>query len=334
MADADPYLSAAEQARAAFDIDDHDLELVVVGENVTYCARRDESAYVLRLHRPGYHSLEELDSERLWLAALADAGVRVPEPVCAADGRFFIPVGATPTDERFAGLTRWREGAVVADLQQSTDVTAPVADQFAQLGSLMAQMHTQAVAWDPPAGFVRQRLGADGLLGETPFWGRFWEADELTPSQADALGEARLVALDRLRRYGEPAERFSVIHADLHLGNLLVDSAGALSVIDFDDAGYGWHQYDMAVALLHMQEAPDAEIARAAFFEAYRAIRPISDDELTWVSFFETVRLMMLIGWKAQRPEVTWPAGRLDTVVDQALAGLAGLADLEQHNQH
>ena len=325
MADPNRLRAAAERACARFDLDDHNVELVAVGENVTYRARRDESAYVLRLHRPGYHTLAELDSERLWLEALRTAGVSVPEPVCAPDGRYFIPVEVTPDDERFAGLTRWRDGAVVADLQQSTDVTAEVTDEFAQLGTLMAQMHTQAVAWDPPAHFTRQRLDADGLVGEAPFWGRFWEAEELSTSQADALEAARLVALDRLRRYGEPVDRFSVIHADLHLGNLLVDSAGALSVIDFDDAGYGWHQYDMAVALLHMQDAPDAASARSAFFEAYRTVRPISDDELTWVSFFETVRLMMLIGWKAQRPEVVWPAGRFDDVVDEALARVGDL---------
>ena len=325
MADHDTYLAAAEAARAAFGIDDHELDLIVVGENVTYRAQRSDSAYVLRLHRPGYHTLAELDSERVWLAALADAGVSVPEPVGAPDGRYFIPVEVAPGDERFAGLTRWRDGEVVADLQRSTDVGSSMADQFAQLGTLMAQMHSQAVTWEPPSSFTRQRLDADGLVGEAPFWGRFWEADELTPAQAGALGAARMVALDRLHEYGEPADRFSVIHADLHLGNLLVDPTGTLSVIDFDDAGYGWHQYDMAVALLHIWDAPDTTEARAAFFEAYRASRAISDAELAWVPFFEMVRLMALIGWKAQRPEVSWPDGRFNELVEQALDRIGDL---------
>ena len=211
------------------------------------------------------------------------------------------------------------------DLQRSTDIDTSVADQFAQLGTLMAQMHSQGVDWRPPPGFTRQRLDADGLVGDAPFWGRFWEADELTPAQATALREARVVALERLGRYGEPPDRFSVIHADLHLGNLLVDPSGTLSVIDFDDAGFGWHQYDMAVALLHVSDAPDAAAARSAFFEAYRATRSITDDELAWVPFFETVRLMALIGWKDQRPEVAWPAGRFNDLVEEALARIDDL---------
>ena len=42
MADHDTYLAAAEATRAAFGIDDHELDLIVVGENVTYRAKRSD----------------------------------------------------------------------------------------------------------------------------------------------------------------------------------------------------------------------------------------------------------------------------------------------------
>ena len=51
-----------------------------------------------------------------------------------------------------------------------------------------------------------------------------------------------------LDRYGRDPATFSLIHADLHHANLLVNDRD-LSIIDFDDAGFGWHQYDIAVAL-------------------------------------------------------------------------------------
>ena len=326
MADTDEYLPAACEARTAFGLDDHALELVTIGENVTYrAARRDADSFVLRLHRPGYHSLEELDSERIWLAALSAADISVPEPAAAPDGRFFVPVTVAEGDVRFAGLTRWREGEVMADLQRTLDVPQSVSDPFAQLGELMGHMHDQAAGWDVPTDFVRHRLDADGLLGEQPFWGRFWEVDELTDDQKDRLSSARTNAHARLVEYGEPDATFSVIHADLHLGNLLIDTAGRLSVIDFDDAGYGWHQYDMAVALLHVRGTPDADAAEQAFLEAYRRVRPIADDDLAWIPFFEAVRLMALIGWKGQRPEVRWPASRFDDLVESALAAATSL---------
>ena len=52
-----------------------------LAENVTYRVvdRRDGVAYALRLHRPWYHTLDELISERAWIRALADAGIAVPD---------------------------------------------------------------------------------------------------------------------------------------------------------------------------------------------------------------------------------------------------------------
>ncbi len=74
------FTPAARAALNFFPIDAGDLTLVSLAENVTFKVtdRRDGGAYVLRLHRPGYHTLDELVSERAWIRALSDAGVEVP----------------------------------------------------------------------------------------------------------------------------------------------------------------------------------------------------------------------------------------------------------------
>jgi len=57
------FTPAAEAALKSFPIDAQDLTLVSLAENVTFkVTDRDGSAYVLRLHRPGYHTLDELVS--------------------------------------------------------------------------------------------------------------------------------------------------------------------------------------------------------------------------------------------------------------------------------
>ena len=59
-----------------------------LAENVTFkVTDRAGSAYVLRLHRPGYHTLDELVSERAWIRGLAEAGIDVPTGLPARDGR-------------------------------------------------------------------------------------------------------------------------------------------------------------------------------------------------------------------------------------------------------
>ncbi len=86
------YTPAALEALQAFPIDSTELELVSVSENVTFRVRdaSDGTTYVLRLHRPGYHSLDELIAERVWIRALGDAGIAVPPPLAASDGREYV----------------------------------------------------------------------------------------------------------------------------------------------------------------------------------------------------------------------------------------------------
>src|SRR5580700_8858189 len=88
------FTPAAHAALSAFPIEPGELTLVSLAENVTFKAvdRRDGGAYVLRLHRPGYHMLDELISERAWIRALGEAGVDVPRPVGARDGSDYVPV--------------------------------------------------------------------------------------------------------------------------------------------------------------------------------------------------------------------------------------------------
>ena len=326
------WLSAAHQALDAFGVEAARLELVGVSENITFRAVEPGSrqAYVLRLHRPGYHTAEELDSERVWLAALRDSGIAVPTPISTPDGRHFVPVEIGSSEIRSAGLNLWADGEIVGVLLTQTGGTSEalsrIAETFGQLGSLMAAMHNQATSWTPPASFRRHRLDLDGLVGDRPFWGPFWEHPKLTARERRLLVAARDACRTALAQYGEPERTFSMIHADLHLANLLVND-GQLAVIDFDDAGFGWHQYDIAVAMYHSRAAPDFDEAASAFLRSYRAVRPLSGDDLGLVPMFELIRGMAIIGWKDQRPEVEWPDGQFELLLSGVLGGCRRLLD-------
>ena len=70
------------------------IELLNVSENATFLVRDPEAApSVLRVHRLGYHTEEEIASELAWMDALrAEAGVRTPRVLPAADGRRVVTV--------------------------------------------------------------------------------------------------------------------------------------------------------------------------------------------------------------------------------------------------
>ena len=82
------FRPAALEALGAFPIEPDALELMSLSENVTYRVvdRRDGVAYALRLHRPWYHTLDELISERDWIRALDGAASPSRRPCAPATG--------------------------------------------------------------------------------------------------------------------------------------------------------------------------------------------------------------------------------------------------------
>jgi len=300
------YAPAARQALAAFGVEPAELHFVHLSENVTFRATdaRDGASLVLRLHRPWYHDIAELRSEHLWTRALVQAGIAAPEPLLTQTGENFARVEVAATGERrWAGLARWVEGELLADVVARETDSATSARHFAQMGAIMAAMHDQATDWTPPAGFRRHALDADGLMGAEPFWGPFWDHPIFSPAERDMLLGMRDRLHAALTRFGKPARTFSLIHADLHPRNVLIDGARA-AVIDFDDAGFGWHQYDLAVALVSYQEHPDFLLFRDACITGYRSVRAISDTNLALLPMFLLIRDMAQMGWYHQRPEL------------------------------
>ena len=49
----------------------------------------------------------------------------------------------------------------------------------------------------------------------------------------------------------------------------------ALQVIDFDDAGYGWHLFEIATSLYFIRRDSIYEQARDAVIEGYRQLRTL-----------------------------------------------------------
>jgi len=277
------------------------LSLVAVSENVTFRVDApDGDAYVLRLHRPGYHTLAELDSERAWTAALAGAGMAVPRGVTTNGGRHYVEVVAADGERRYAGVTRWIEGTPLGRVLRAAEAHEYL-PHFDAIGAIAATLHNQSSGWAAPAGFTRHAFDVDGLFGETPFWGRFWDSPLLSRVERRLVVRTRDAIGAALTGYGADARTYSLIHADLHFGNVLVDG-DRLAVIDFDDCGFGWHQYELAVVLFgHPAERFDAHFA--SLLRGYRRVRAFPDEDAALVPMFVVVRALALLGWIEQRPE-------------------------------
>ena len=294
----------AEGALREWDICATQLELISISENTVFRLDTDAGeTYVLRIHRPDYHTLAELNSEQQWTAALKRAGIGVPLPRLTCDGRGYatVPVPRS-TETRHVGLVEWFEGVTLSSIMaQASDIGA-LALHFDQLGRIAARIHNQAVSWQVPKDFQRHAFDADGLMGDTPFWGPFWVLPEMKAAEREHILSARRTIHRTLSDYGKARGTYSLIHADLHPHNLLVNG-DQLHVIDFDDSGFGWHQYEIAVALDAYRGPPHFEVARDALIAGYRSERSISDAAIELLPIFLLIRSLALLGWLHERPE-------------------------------
>jgi Ser/Thr protein kinase RdoA (MazF antagonist) len=293
--------SFAECARAAlarWPVQVARLEPLKVRENAVFAAHlNDGGRVIVRVHRLGYHSDDALESEHLWMSALAAVGIAVPRALYSRAGRAFekIEVEGLP-GARQVDVFEWIDGCQLGSVEQGLVAGAPVASTYGALGEIAARMHSAACAWSAPPGFRRHSWDAPGLVGESPFWGRFWDLEALTAEQRHFFERLRSYVAQDLASFGEGTDRFGLIHADLVPENVLATAEG-LKVIDFDDAGYGWHLFEMATSLYFIRREPCYEEARAGLLEGYRRVRPLSASHERLLPLFLAARGTTYLGW-------------------------------------
>ena len=297
--------SMAQQALEAWGLRSCRRELFSVSENIVFRVDTgDGKALRLCLHRSSYHNLQELISERMWTRALRDYGISTPVPVPALDGNDYVLVrGSLNGEARYAGMNQWVDGETMHHIIACSD---DFAGYFRRLGKMAARIHTQASYWEPPAGFSRHSLDADGLMGLSPWWGPFWAASYLTANERVRFKHLRETVHNRLLRLGKGPDTYSMIHADLAPANLIIDGEN-LHIIDFDDAGFGWHMYELATGLYPYQDHPRFSEMVSAVFEGYREVRQLGAESAALLNLFLLVRALAIVGWRAARPELSKP---------------------------
>ncbi len=290
----------ATEALTHWDIEVSGMSLVMTSENIVY--RVDTLAsdsYALRIHRPGYHLMDELLSENQWTSALSSAGISVPRPLATKSGSPYLTIALDSSSEtRVVGLSGWMPGRQLEEVIAARD-RDPL-PLFTALGVLLGQLHNHACQWIEPSGFTRHSLDAQGLIGENPWWSPFWNLPEMSALQSSTIIEAR----DRLRLmlndYGKSADTYGLTHADLVPQNILVNG-DQLVAIDFDDAAYGWHQYDIATALVEFIDDARFSEFQSALLSGYKRTRPITDAALGLLPAFLLIRQLVNIGWTGTR---------------------------------
>jgi Ser/Thr protein kinase RdoA (MazF antagonist) len=305
-------VAVAEAALRSFDLaPDSTLRLLNLSENATYAVEDAATGKqsILRVHRKDYHQRHEIESELLWLDALRHGGdVTVPTVLPARDGQRVVTVDHDGTPRHVVHFD------MVAGAEP--DAESLTVDDFQTLGRITAALHDHSRTWTRPAGFGRFAWDWEHSLGGNPRWGRWQDAVGVGPSEADVLDRARRLLQDRLTAYGTESDTFGLIHADLRLANLLVDG-DTITVIDFDDCGFGWYFYDFGTAVSFFEDDPAVPEWQDAWATGYRSRRPLPASDEAMLPSFILLRRLLLLAWmgshshskESQEMSVSYTAG-------------------------
>jgi Ser/Thr protein kinase RdoA (MazF antagonist) len=269
------------------------IGLLNVSENATFLVEDPEAGpSVLRVHRLGYHTEQEIASELAWMDALrAEAGVRTPRILPAADGRRVVTVaepGGTAVRHcvRFEFLPGTEPGGE-PDLTKS---------HFEELGEITARMHRHARGWRRPAWFTRFHWDYPAAFGRIPRWGRWQDGIGVGTAERRVLARLDDVLRTRLHAFGTGAGRYGLVHADTRLANLLVHD-GSVSVIDFDDSGFSWYLYDLGTSVSFFEHSPEVPGLLDSWLEGYRRVGELPAEDRAEIWTFILFRRLLLLAW-------------------------------------
>jgi Ser/Thr protein kinase RdoA (MazF antagonist) len=269
-------------------------ELCNVSENHTYRVDDPDSGrrYALRVHRPGYRTAEQIESELQWIDALnADGVVDTCLPVRAPTGERVVSVAVDGLGARNVALFDWLPG------REPDPEGDEVLAGFRTLGSVSARMHDHARTWEPPAGFDRPAWDYEHTLGAHGHWGAWQDGLGMGSEERAILDRLDRVVAERLAAYGKAHERYGLIHADIRLANLLADDDGRVRVIDFDDCGFAWFMYDFATTISFVEDHPRVPELREAWLEGYRSVAPLDAADEAELDTFVMLRRLLLVAW-------------------------------------
>lgn len=261
-----------------------------VSENITYLVESSDGEAILRIHRHGYHTTRAIECELAWSRALREgADIHTPAWRLGRNGAAIQMMGQGDCPPRRMVMFDFVGGAAPREDQD-------LSPAFRQLGAIAAKTHLHAIGWRRPEPFHRLRWDLGAVFGPRPTWGDWRAGPGVDAAVRAVAARAEAEVIRALDAYGDRADRFGLIHADMRLANLILSPEGPV-LIDFDDCGFGWFLFDFAAAISFIEDSPQIPALKASWLDGYRAVRPLSPEDIAQIEALVMLRRLSLLAW-------------------------------------
>lgn len=254
--------------------------LLVHNVSDTYLLENDTEKYIFKIYRDAHRKLEEIKAEVELLNVLQENGLSVSYPIKATDGKQIQSFNAAE-GTRYGILLSYALGQPVYELTPQ---------QLEALGREMAKFHNLAAVIElkhPRKSYTLDTTITKPIIAVKPAFEGMEEVYAELVQMADQV-TAQFEKLD-LSNFS-----YGYCHFDFLPKNFHFQEGGQLTFFDFDFVGKGYLINDITSFYIHYFlecfhhkiSREEAEKSFALFVEAYRKMRPLSDEELAAMPYF------------------------------------------------
>lgn len=258
------------------------------GFNDSYVLEAGCEKYVFRVYSKDKYYIESEDAYRFELNLikhLHENDVPVASAISTVKGEL-LGVEKTKNGQQAFALFQYADGFPIS--RDSVTIA-----QSYRMGVALANLHLKSNSFE--SQYTRYKLDLKYLV-EEPL--RLVSEGENCAEPNEMIKRGRYVIeklqpidsyINRIKNIGTDGDKFGIIHADMHLGNIHFRGE-ELTIFDFDHCAYGWRAYDLAIS----SGLPKDQ--KASMIEGYESRRPLSKEERDSLRDFGNLRNLWDIG--------------------------------------
>jgi Ser/Thr protein kinase RdoA (MazF antagonist) len=263
--------------------------IIKAGINDTYLLQHVSGQAVFRVYSLDWRTKQEILEELKLITMLKENGIDVSYPLEDSGGIFIQELDA-PEGLRYGVLFSFADGDKLHNYEPAVHFNT---------GVIMARMHllTEELKLDRPT------YNAENMLREPIKHLRSFIKN----------GAPELEFMERAYQYliaefdkPEAAPlRKGTVHMDLWFDNMNINTAGQITIFDFDFCGNSWLCIDIAYYILQLhyveRDEKECKLKLDSFLNGYRSITPIREEEMRALPMLGLAMYFFYLGVQCER---------------------------------
>ena len=262
------------------------LEFIKHLENTTFKLSAEQGNFLVRVYCGLQNTVQDIESEAKIIEYLSSCNYYTYQKPIYNNSNNFVSIGEASGISKPVSILSWIGSPIVGNSVNYISL-------FEKLGKLIAHIHNELADWQKPIDFHRPTFDAGNLIGKNGAFGYANLAYKYFDRETISLFDSVYQGLIDFEAVAVKGNNFGIIHGDLHLNNVILHQNN-LVPIDFDDSGYGYYIYDLAVILANYWGIPEYSEIRTNLVKGYRSIGQLSSEIENQLSLFIAARYIFI----------------------------------------